>query len=166
MGSTANKWRRFVSRTPVGSSEKGFALVLAILASMIMLSLAILVFMLSTQDSRLSSRIVGEKKALAAAEAGIHALAYSFDPTAIAAFSNIQVDGANDPNSRYSIAASTRPAGTSSRPLPGYSLTGGQMWGMELYNTSVRGENTSYNTQVTIDVQFGYGPIEIGTMYR
>lgn len=160
------KSRRFVSRKREGSSERGFALVLAILASLILLSLAMMVFLLSTQDSRLSSRIVGEKKALAAVEAGIHALTYSFDPAAIIAHDDVQVDNTNDPNSLYSISAATRPAGASSRPLAGYAISGGQMWGMELYNTSVMGENTAYNARVTVDVQFGYGPIEIGTMYR
>jgi Tfp pilus assembly protein PilX len=166
MGSIHHKEKHPVLRIPVKHSEKGFALVLAILACLILLSFAILAFMLSTQDSRLSSRIVGEKKALAAAEAGIHALTYSFDPTALAAVANMQVDGTNDPHSLYSITAATRPTGASTRPLSGYAISGGQLWGMELYNTSVFGQNTSYNSHVTVDVQFGYGPIEIGTMYR
>jgi len=30
----------------------------------------------------------------------------------------------------------------------------------------VTGRNTAYNTSVTIDVEVGYGPVEISTMSR
>ncbi len=148
------------------SSEKGFALVLAVLATLILLSLAILVYLLSTQDSRLSSRLVGEKKALTAVEAGIHALTFRFDPAG-GAIGWTQVDSTNDPASRYRISAPSRPTyGEGWRPLSGYAMSGGQLWGMQLYNMTVSGENTSYGSRVDVDVQVGYGPVEIGTVYR
>ena len=52
------------------SSEKGFILLTAILACVILLALAILIINLSTSDLRVSSKTVGEKKAMSAAEAG------------------------------------------------------------------------------------------------
>jgi hypothetical protein len=162
-GSSADESMQDFTSAP---SEKGFALVLAVLATMILLSLAILVYLLSTQDSRLSSRLVGEKKALTAVEAGIHALTYSFNPAG-GAIAWTQVDPANDAASRYRISAPTRPAtGEGWRPLSGYAMSGGQLWGMQLYNMTVTGENTTYSSRVDVDVQVGYGPVEIGTVYR
>lgn len=148
------------------SSEKGFALVLAILATLILLSLAILVYLLSTQDSRLSSRLVGEKKALTAVEAGIHALTYLFDPE-MEEIDFTQTDPTNDPASGYEISEPERPEyGEGWRPLSGYAMSGGQLWGMQLYDMTVTGRNTAYGSRVDVDVQVGYGPVEIGTVYR
>ena len=52
------------------SSEKGFALVTAILACVILFALAMLILQLSTGDLRVSAKSVGDKKAMAAAETG------------------------------------------------------------------------------------------------
>ena len=45
-------------------SEKGFAIVAAIMAILVLTAVGVLVFALSTQDIRVSGRLVGEKKAL------------------------------------------------------------------------------------------------------
>jgi hypothetical protein len=51
-------------------------------------------------------------------------------------------------------------------PLAGYSMSGGQRWGQSRYNVDVVGTNTEHNTQVTISVGIGYGPVEMSTMSR
>ncbi len=149
--------------------EKGFALIAALFANLILLAVGIIAINLSTQDIRISMKVVGEKKAMAAAESGIHALTQSFDPGNLtaSALTNVQVDASNDPNSRYTISVPTPPiAGPTILPMAGYSIGGGQMWGQERFETTVTGTNTAYDATVQIDIGLGYGPIEITTMYR
>ncbi len=151
------------------SSEKGFALVTAILACVILFALAMLVIQLSTGDLRVSARTVGDKKAMMAAESGIHRMMQNFDPQNLAASAaaNVQVDATNDPNSVYTIGTPGNPSsGPTFLPLAGYSIGGGQSWGQRRYVVTVTGQNTSYNTRVDIATGVGYGPIEISTMSR
>jgi len=139
------------------------------MASAILFALAMLIIQLSTGDLKVSSRNVGDKKALSAAEAGIHRLIQNFDPANITAAqaTSVQVNAAADPASRYSISNVGRPAaGPDALPLRGYSIGGGQQWGQRRYVGSVTGVNTNYNSSATIDVGMGYGPIEITTMSR
>ena len=60
--------------------RKGFALITAILAIMILMALGFLAISVTTGDLKITSRVVGEKKALSAAETGIHRLMQNFDP--------------------------------------------------------------------------------------
>jgi Tfp pilus assembly protein PilX len=146
----------------------GFALIVALLANMVLLAFCVLSVWIATKDIRISSRMVGEKMALDAAESGIHKLISNFDPDNLAASacSNIQIDPLNS-NSFYSASAPARPtSGPVSLPMPGYSIGGGQQWGQVRYVTTVTGTNTRYNTSVEIEVSVGYGPIEITTMSR
>ncbi len=147
-------------------SEEGFALVAAIMACLILLALGMLVIALSTQDIRTSTKIVGDKHSLAAAEEGIHSLSRTFDPqTPVTAPATVnRADG----NSSYTINyPASRPAtGPEMIPLAGYSIGGGQAWGQRRYNIDVTGQSTEYSTQVRIGVGVGYGPIEITTMSR
>lgn len=148
-------------------NKKGFALIAALLAILILTAIGVLVFTITTQDIRVSTRIVGEKKAFSAAEAGVHYVIQNFNPDNLAAniVNNVQVDAATDPDSRYtvnSLSSSSMPP----LPLPGYAIGGGQQWGQARYNASVTGTNTRYGSSVTIDVGIGYGPIEITTMYK
>jgi len=153
----------------VNQKEKGFALIAALLTIWVLTAVGILVFTVSTQDIRISGRLVGEKKAFAAAEAGVHRLTQILDPgnLSAAAVSDQQVDPSNDPDSRYTIGTPARPtSGPSTVPLPGYAIGGGQQWGQERFIARVTGRNTRYNSMVQIDVGVGYGPVEITTLYR
>ena len=153
-------------------SQKGFALVAAILACLILMALAMLVIHLSTQDLRISTKVVGEKKALTAAETGMHQLMRIFNPQAtggLASFAvaNVAVDPTNAPGDFYTIATPSLPNwGPAFLPMPGYSIGGGQSWGQRRYDSTVTGTNTIYSTQVAIGVGIGFGPIEISTMSR
>ena len=150
-------------------NRNGFALVTAILAIMILMALGLLALSVSTDDVKISSRIVGEKKALSAAETGIHRRIQNFDPANMAGaqVSNTQVDSATDPASRYTISNIGRPgSGPDTLPLTGYSIGGGQQWGQRRYVARVGGTNTDYGSSVQIDTGMGYGPIEITTMSR
>ena len=60
--------------------EEGFALIAALLAIWILTALGMLVFSVTTQDVRVSSRTLGERKAFTGAQSGIHWLTQNFDP--------------------------------------------------------------------------------------
>ncbi|MDH4266709.1 MAG: pilus assembly PilX N-terminal domain-containing protein [Deltaproteobacteria bacterium] len=147
--------------------KNGFALIAALMAIWILTAVGILVFTISTQDIRISSRLIGEKKAFSAVETGIHRLAQLLDPANLAAIPSTQVDPTNDPASLYAVGTPARPTtGPSTLPLAGYAIGGGQQWGQERFNARVTGTNTRYNSMVQVDVGVGYGPIEITTLYR
>ncbi len=151
-------------------NRAGFALVTAILAVMILMALGYLALSVTTGDLRISSRLVGEKKALSATETGIHRLMQDFDPATMltdkVGVVN-QVDAATDPASRYVINSVGRPtSGPDALPLTGYSIGGGQQWGQRRYSSRVTGSNTYYDSSVAVDVGMGFGPIEITTMSR
>jgi hypothetical protein len=146
--------------------QGGFSLVVALLAILILMALGFLAISVTTSDLQITTRIVGEKKALIAAETGINMLSHSFTPDTSSSVSGHVVDS-SDPASIYSISNATRPtSGADTLPLKGYAIGGGQQWGQMLFNVRVTGENTYYGSQVQLDVGMGYGPIEITTMFR
>jgi hypothetical protein len=163
-------------------SPGGFALIAALLAIFFLTALGLVVFTVSTRDVRISSRVVGEKKAFSAAEAGIHQLSQNFNPetpeTLSASIKSVTqvVDLNNDPDTGYTISekfidfnpgAPFRPtSGPATVPLPGYAIGGGQVWGQERYMAQVTGVNTRYQSNAQIDVGLGFGPVEITTAYR
>lgn len=150
------------------SPERGFALVTAILACVILFALAMLVIQLSTQDLRLSAKIVGNKKALSAAETGIHDLIRNFNassPTSCMVTDHAY-DTVNANGSVYSIGTPTIPTIGAFRPMIGYSIGGGQSWGQKAWDVTVTGRQTQYDATVSIDTGIGYGPVEASTMSR
>ena len=168
----------FVFRRGRGQAEKGFALIASLLALWILAALGILVFTVTTQDVRVSSRTVGEKKAFLAAESGIGWLMQNFNPANLAAsaVSNVVSDyGAAgsisqsliDPNSNFSVSTPTAPTtGPAALPSPGYEIGGGEVWGQARYVATITGNNTKYNTTIPVQVGVGYGPVDITTLYR
>ncbi len=149
-------------------SQPGFALIVALLAIWILSALGILVFTVTTQDVRISSRMVGEKKAFYAMEAGIHTLAQHFDPLNLAkvypAGSPVHSE---DPYSLYTIGTPAIPdKGPASIPIAGYIVGGGQQWGTSRFVARVTGTNTQYRSNVEVEVGVGFGPVEITTAYR
>ena len=161
------------------NSEAGFALIAAIMACLILLALGMLVISLSTQDIRVSTKIVGEKRALAAADTGVNSLSQTFNPitpiltprtcnTADRVCSSTTVCPAISCYTiMYPATRPTRGAITVPMPTGGYSIALGTQspGGQNRYNIDVVGRNTEYNTQVTIGVGVGYGPVPMGTTY-
>lgn len=149
------------------SSEKGFALVTALMACAILFALAMLIIQLSTGDLKVSARSVGDKKASIAAEAGVQKVLSSFDPENRPSATTVAVDATNAPGSVYSFSAPAPPtSGPAFAPMTGYSIGGGQSWGQTRYGTTITGRNTRYDASVQVDVGIGYGPVEISTMSR
>jgi Tfp pilus assembly protein PilX len=135
------------------NSEKGFALIAAIMACLILLALGMLVASMSTQDIRISTKIVGDKKALAAAEEGVQNLMQTFDPdVALYASSSTTYRGVD--GSSYTTGIPTRPSPSSGpwrRTIPG-----NDSWVRDVYIIDVTGTNPEYNTRVAIGVGAGF----------
>jgi hypothetical protein len=147
--------------------QRGFALIAALIATIIMLGLGILVIQLSTQDLRSGAATVGEKKALTAADTGIHKLLPAFYyPTATGnldefAATDVVVDATNAPGDQYSISVpdDTPTPGPTSLHVPGFSTD----WGLKRFDVDVTGRNTNHGTEVQIRIGMGYfGPAEGG----
>jgi len=150
-------------------SQKGVALITAILACVILFALAMLVISMSTSDIRVSGRIVGQKKAFNAAEAGIHRLIEQFNPdeTTWTASGNIYnnrttVSGTSDPHSFYMINTPRESDSIDTLSLPEFDIGNGRGWGLKPYDIRITGENSDYNSEVSIDIGIGYGPVPRG----
>jgi Tfp pilus assembly protein PilX len=159
--STEKEWK------DVLLGEMGFALVAALMAIWILSAVGILVFTVSTQDLRISSRSVGEKMAFSAAETGLYLLTQNFNWQNLNAnaVSNTKIDPTA--GSQYTISVPTIPtSGPGFIPYPGFSMGGAEVWGRARYLASVTGTNTRYNSNVQVDSGIGYGPVDITTVYR
>jgi hypothetical protein len=145
--------------------EEGFALVAAILANLILLAVGIIAINISTQDLRLSMKVVGDKKAMSAAEAASHWVILNLNPDNLG--SVVKTDrpldglpGGLDSRSRITI---TQPAPPTVGPLfvklHGYDMAANQ-WILVRYNTTITGRNKDYQTSATLDLGLGYGPVD------
>jgi hypothetical protein len=151
--------------------DPGFVLIAALLTIWILTAVGMLIFTVTTQDVRISSRMVGEKKAFFATEAGVHSLSQWFSPLKMTDperyQKDFQVDEAGDPDSRYRIGNPQIPTwGPAAIPLDAYSVGGGQQWGATRYLAIVTGRNDKYRSMVQVDTGIGFGPVEISTAYR
>ena len=146
-------------------SEEGFVLVAAILAVMIIMALGLYALTTTTQDMRISSRLVAERKAFSAAECGLHVLCLTFDP-AMAAVSNQSCDSTNDPNNKYDIAAPARNDSLPSIVAIGSEITGGKRWITQVYDATITGKDTGYNSSVSISVGVKFGPVPDDPAYH
>ncbi len=152
-------------------SSRGFILISALLALCLLTALAALVFVVTTQDIRISTRALGEKKAFAAAETGAHVLLRDYNPANKdgSRVSDVQVDPANDPETRYSI--SPPPGGWIPArppwavPMAGFSMGGGESWAQTRTLAISSGTNTRFMSNVQIEVGIGYGPVNLTTNY-
>jgi hypothetical protein len=145
--------------------EGGFALIAAVLANLILLAVGIIALNLSTQDLRISMKVVGDKKAMSAAEAATHWLMVNFDPANPAAIARenrplSELAAGLDPGGRVTIKQPRPPAAGPvqiSGPA-GYDMSSTQ-WVLLRYDTTITGRNEDHRTSVTIEVGVGYGPV-------
>ncbi len=136
---------------------RGFALIAALIAVLLLMCVGVMALMLSTEDYTMGARIVAEKKVFSSVQEGIHDLAYHFDPSAPTA---IPRTPAIDPDCSYSA---TRPV-LSDQPY--YTGVGNAPdKAFVLYESDVRGEYGNSASRIEVAVQLGYGPVQITTNY-
>lgn len=148
-------------------NEKGFALMAAILACLILLAVGMLVINMSTGDLISSSINVGHKKAIAAVESGIYRLVQTNPDTwganvtfttcssASPAYIWNAISCGADANTKYAVCIPTMSA-QAPVPVPGYSISD---WAIFRYDGSVAGKNDSYNSFAIVDIGIGFGPV-------
>jgi len=148
-------------------SQRGFALVTAILACVILMALAILVMNMSTNDLRVSGRNVGEKTALHAAESGVQVMLRNFDYVnrgAITLPTDTQVDPSSDPSAYFTITDPALPI--TSYSMSGFSMAGGQKMVRYVYPLESEGRSTTHDTRVILEFGVANGPNPGDTDYR
>ncbi len=133
------------------NSERGFALVVALIACMILIALGALIMTLSTGDIKTSSQILGQKRAMIAAEKGVQRLIqqYNFDNIPNAMQTTLPADLAVDQFSQYQIAI---PNATGTMHPAGFSMD----WQLSTYDVNVTGWHEHYTGNVTIGVGIGH----------
>lgn len=158
------------------NNEKGFVLLVAIIACLILLALGILVINMSTGDLLTTRDVVGNKKAMAAAESGISKIIRDVEPDNwktdpgytdcdSSGYTWNKIQGGTDDNTEFAVCI---PQASSLPPLhaSGYSLGGGGSsvisYGHMRYDTRVLGRNTSYNSQSELEIGLGFGPVPLG----
>ena len=130
-----------------GNAQKGFVLIAAILAMMILTAVGIFALTTSSQDIKVSVRSVSEANALSAAEAGVHILCATFDPTALQNIPKTAVNGSV--NASYSIVGLIK---TQTISPAGSNITVGNEYAYDVYNAQVTGNDERLNGRVTLRV--------------
>ena len=152
-------------------SEKGFILLVAIIACVILMALGILIFWSSNEDLRTSVVSLGEKRALAAVESGYHKAIQTFDPLApnygIAGLIDTWnvVDTTHDPKSEFKWSA-VKGSPFAALPPPGFSMESTAGFGMARYDVTISGKNTEAKTEQQVDVGVAYGPVDLSLVYK
>jgi Tfp pilus assembly protein PilV len=154
-------------------NEKGFALLAALIASLILLAVGMLVINMSAGDLISSSSSVGNKKAFVALESGVYRFAGNFtmDPTTWTTANGYNTCPANftatditiwqtastvDTNTKFAICMPTSDPNMAPIPSPGNGD-----WYFVFYRITVAGQNTSYKSFEKVDVGVGFGPVPL-----
>jgi hypothetical protein len=116
-----------------GRDEKGFALVAALMANLILLAVGFIAINLSTQDIRISMRAVGDKKAVNAAETAVHMLAMDFISDSQASIDllkqKVYSDFSADVGTKAKVVDIVKnPRNVTAPALPGYQSGGSVTW--------------------------------------
>ncbi len=147
------------------SSEKGFVLIAALIAMMILMAVGFFALTVTSDDLKITSRLYGERKALSAAEAGVHDLCLVFD-TSMNALTNVKIDAANDPKMTYSVTKPVSDPNIPSVSATGSSIEGGKSWSFNVFNSVVTGRDASHGSLVRLDVGLRHGEVPSTPSYQ
>jgi len=142
-------------------SENGFAIIAALMAVMILMAVGFFSLTVTGQDVLISSRLVGERKAFSAAEAGMHKVCWLLNPFLPLANFGLPVvgipqsiDSVRDPSITYEITSP--PAFLYTINLYGFDMS--KAYTGNVYGTRITGKDASYNSSVSIDIGTVYSP--------
>lgn len=135
-------------------SDEGFVFLLAVLGIFILVAIGFFALTTISEELMISSRLVGERKAYSAAEAGVHAVCANDEYVAVG---ETQVDPVNDPTVYYSATApvETGASVTMGDFGPGYSSS------VSVFD--VTGVDKKYGSSITIEVGIASRPVPAGT---
>lgn len=177
-------------KTYTAENEKGFALVAALMACLILIAIGVLVINMTTGDLFTSGEAVGHKKAMAAVESGVSKIMKDVGPdnwTTANQYTRVKdaadndcgtddfnenlyewmnIPGAADNRTEYAVCTPRESTDKAPVQAVGFSLAGGgssaMSYGYQRYDTTVVGKNESYKTQAKVGVGVGFGPVPIG----
>ncbi len=138
------------------TSQDGFALLAAIMAVMIMVAVGFFALTMTSQDIRISSRLIGERKAFSAAEAGVNEVCRTLNPQSLTAISGRKIDATRDPSAEFDASIPIRDTAHPTLIIPGSDLS--KAYAGAIFRTTVTGRDTTYNTEAGIDVGVAYAP--------
>jgi hypothetical protein len=136
-------------------SDEGFVFLLAVLGIFILVAIGFFALTTISEELMISSRLVGERKAYSAAEAGVHAVCANGN---YVAFGETQVDPVNDPTVYYSATVPGDSLYVESVVLPGY----GAGYSSKASAFEVTGVDKKYGSKVTIEVGIADKPVPGG----
>ena len=127
-------------------SERGIALITAILACSLLMALALLIITMATKDLRVSTTTMVGRHSIATAENAIHEAIREFDPHKPSSF-NATGTAANNSSWKYNV---TVPAsGLTSAPAVGFDAT---VFGVDVYDITVTGTTGAAETEITAGI--------------
>jgi competence protein ComGC len=154
-------------------NEKGFALLAALIASLILLAVGMLVINMSAGNLISSSSSVGNKKAFSAVQSGVYRFAENFtmDPTTWTTANGYYNCPANFTAGNINTWQSASTVDTNTQfvicmPVPDPNkppipCQGGGDWYYIFYAVTVAGQNTSNNSFEKVDVGVGFGCVPL-----
>jgi hypothetical protein len=140
-------------------SEKGFVFIVALIAVIVLIAIGFFALTMISEDLMISSRMVAERKAFSAAEAGAHAVFASIDlknPFALNTQKPVQVDPVNDPTLAYlaQVVNTERQIVFPYENLNSASL---------VYEALITGRDTAYNSEVKLSIGMAPPPSQADT---
>ncbi len=144
-------------------SEGGFVFLAAIMGVMILMAVGFFALTITGQDITISSRLVGERKALSAAEACVHYVCAQLDPGNLTSYSGIYYDTAN-PTVSFSTTIPSLNKAISNLAIPGYDLAKGWTSGAG-FNTVCTGGDASYNSRADVAIGTTGRPVKYDLQY-
>jgi|GEM_PF-6721343 len=138
-------------------SERGIALITAILACALLLALALLVISISTKDLRTSTQTVAGKHSQTAAENAVYIAIQNFDPDDLASFT---MDGTTSTGGKWNVNVVIPPGGLATLPVVLVGHSG--EWSMDVYNAEVTGRTSRYGGNTETELIVGIGVLGPG----
>jgi hypothetical protein len=145
-------------------SEGGFVLIAALMAVMILMAVGFFSLTVTSQDILISSRLVGERKALSAAEAGMHEVCRLLNPNPLTGgppnyglpVTPQSIDSVYDKFTSYTTTPPVQSTTIPTIPLAGFDMS--KAYVGSVYDTIVTGRDASYNSSVSIAIGTVFSP--------
>ena len=131
-------------------SERGIAMITAVLACSLLMALALLIITIATKDLRVSTQTVAGKHAMTTAETAIYAAIQEFSPDHPSSFNST---GTTGNNGTWAFRVTTPTSGVTSFPAVGYSGD----WTVDVYDVEARGTTSRYGGGTDAEILAGIG---------
>jgi hypothetical protein len=136
-------------------SEEGFVLIVALMATLIMIAVGLFALTVTTQDVRIAGRVIGERRALSAAESGVHAVLMQLNPASPVSYGG-QIDPVSDPGISYTTSVPQRNDTMPTISMPGFDLS--RAYVGSVFDTLVTGRDNNYGATARIAMGSAYAP--------